>query len=255
MGDDGPIGRMIQRGAEARWRRAARRADTAEPEALRRAKAPARRLRDTLDRFLGAAERRIAFAEAGTPRVDAPGTDWVWRPKAWGGPLPVPGRVAPEPGTRIAEGLALFHESHLSEIVTRQTCTGSAGPGAAPCALTIEVFGFDGGYLSLALDLPGAAAQGLQRRHILRAEIDLGLERPLEVFARLNIRHGPNTEKIVREVPVQEGAAVVEFDLAYSRLNEKRVERLWLDLIFERPEMNRIALGDLVLSRRPRAEL
>ena len=48
---------------------------------------------------------------------------------------------------------------------------------------------------------------------------------------------------------------MVEFDLAYTKLNEKRVERIWLDLIFEGPEMNQVTIRDLTLSRYPRAEL
>ena len=47
----------------------------------------------------------------------------------------------------------------------------------------------------------------------------------------------------------------MEFDLAYSNLNEKRVERAWIDLIFEGPQMNQIILRDLTFSRRPRAQL
>lgn len=81
------------------------------------------------------------------------------------------------------------------------------------------------------------------------------LEKPLEIFARLNIRHGPNTEQIVREMPLNEKDVFVEFDLAYTKLNEKRVERMWVDLIFEDPEMNQITLRDVTFARYPRAEL
>ncbi len=81
------------------------------------------------------------------------------------------------------------------------------------------------------------------------------MEKPLEIFARLNIKHGPNTEQIVRELPLGAKDVMVEFDLAYTRMNEKRVERAWIDLIFEGPEMNQIVLRDVTLSRRPRAEL
>ncbi|MDX5401755.1 MAG: DUF6478 family protein, partial [Rhodobacterales bacterium] len=81
------------------------------------------------------------------------------------------------------------------------------------------------------------------------------MEKPLEIFARLNIRHGPNTEQIVRELPLHEEDIMVEFDLAYSSMNEKRVEKAWVDLIFEGPEMNQVILRDLTFSRRPRAEL
>ena len=47
----------------------------------------------------------------------------------------------------------------------------------------------------------------------------------------------------------------VEFDLAYSTLNEKRVEKAWVDIIFEGPQMNQVVLRDLTFSRRPRASL
>jgi hypothetical protein len=48
---------------------------------------------------------------------------------------------------------------------------------------------------------------------------------------------------------------VAEFDLAYSKLNEKRVEKLWLDLIIDRPAMNRILFKDVTFARYPRAEV
>ena len=81
------------------------------------------------------------------------------------------------------------------------------------------------------------------------------LESPLEIFARLNVKSGPNTEKLVREVPLNSGERHVEFDLAYSRLNEKRIDKAWLDLIFEGPQMNQVVLRDLTFSRRLRAEI
>ena len=51
------------------------------------------------------------------------------------------------------------------------------------------------------------------------------------------------------------GRAVVEFDLAYTKLNEKRIESAWIDLIFEGPDMNEITMHDLTLSRHPRSEI
>lgn len=48
---------------------------------------------------------------------------------------------------------------------------------------------------------------------------------------------------------------LAEFDLAYAGLNDKRIERAWLDLILNDAGMSRIVIRDLVVSRRPRAEL
>ena len=67
--------------------------------------------------------------------------------------------------------------------------------------------------------------------------------------------HGPNTEQMVRELPLEGGEIMVEFDLAYTKLNEKRVEAAWVDLIFEGPKMNQVILRDVTFSRRPRADL
>ena len=66
---------------------------------------------------------------------------------------------------------------------------------------------------------------------------------------------GRDVEQIVRELPLGEEEVMVEFDLAYTRMNEKRVERMWVDLIFEGPQMNQITLRDVTFCRRPRAEL
>jgi uncharacterized protein DUF6478 len=48
---------------------------------------------------------------------------------------------------------------------------------------------------------------------------------------------------------------LAEFDLAYSNINEKRVEKIWIDLIFDNPAMNQVTLHDLTLTRAPRADL
>ena len=118
----------------------------------------------------------------------------------------------------------------------------------------MDVFKFDGSFLSLVIELPPEAVEGMTREHLLRVTTIIETEKPLEIFARLNIKHGPNTEQLVRELPLNEANVQVEFDLAYSKLNEKRIERAWLDLIFEAPEMNQVILRDLTLSRRTRAQ-
>jgi hypothetical protein len=125
----------------------------------------------------------------------------------------------------------------------------------APYGLRMDVFAFDGSFLSVVLDFPQQAVNGLTKRHLLRMDTIVELEKPLEIFARLNIKHGPNTEQIVRELPLNAEEIMVEFDLAYSNLNEKRVERAWIDLIFENPQMSQLVLRDVTFSRRPRAAL
>ena len=80
-------------------------------------------------------------------------------------------------------------------------------------------------------------------------------ERPLTCFARLNLRHGPNVERLVRELALDAPAQSAEFDLAQANIVERRISAAWVEFIFEAPAQNKITLRDVTMSRRPRAEL
>ena len=250
------FGRLTQRRALSLWREAAAEAETADLDTLRRLRSRARALRRQIDRVLHVAEGRLALPLIGSNAIVRPPlSDWVWRPPLWRGPLHPSGLAAVETGTAFGPGTTLFHDCMTSEITLRQV-RNLRESDLAPFGLRLDVFRFDGSFLSLVVEMPDEMTQSLRKRHLVRVDLSLTLEKPLEIFARLNVRHGPNTDQIVREFPVR-GAEerMVEFDLAYSRINEKRIERAWVDLIFEGPEMNQITLHDVTFSRRPRAEI
>lgn len=251
----GFLDRIAHRATLRRWRAAAAAAPEAELSELRRQRGRARKLRHLLDELLHVADDRLALPRIGSEAIAAPhDSDWRWRPEAWRGPLPDPGAAAVESGAHLGREVTLFHDCRISELTLRQL-RNSREADLAPFGLRMDVFQFDGSYLSLAVDLPGAAVAGLTRSHLLRMDCVAEMESPLEIFARLNIKSGPNTEKLVRELPLKGGERHVEFDLAYSKLNEKRVDKAWLDLIFEGPQMNQVVLRDLTFSRRLRAEI
>lgn len=245
---------FVQRRVLGRWRRAARQAPSFSFQRLRRERAQARKLRHELNELIACADYRLALPAIGSAVFPKPhGTDWAWRPNLWRNPWPVPGMASAPSGTRLGDEIVLFHDCKHSELTLRQV-RNRRESDLAPFGLRMDVFSFDGSFLSLALDLPDAAVDGLKRSHLIRVDTIVELEKPLEIFLRLNVRHGPNTEQIVRELPLGEDMAMAEFDLAYSKLNEKRVERAWLDLIFENPKMSQVTVRDLTLGRRPRAE-
>ncbi|PCD76524.1 hypothetical protein CLN94_07935 [Pseudothioclava arenosa] len=236
------------------WQQAAERAEHADLEELRGLRGKAWALRRDLERVIHTAEGRLQSPALGTNAIRAPlGSDWTWRPGLWRGPVFPPGLAAAESRSQMGE-VTLFHDCGESEITLRQI-RNSGAVHLAPFGLRTDVFRFDGSFLSLVLDLPDAAVTGLRLNHLIRLDMVAELEKPIEIFCRLNIKHGPNTEQIVRELPHPQGACHVEFDLAYSRLNEKRIEKAWVDLIFEGPRMNQITLRDLYFARHPRAEL
>lgn len=251
----GLIDRFLHRRVLRRWGHAADAAGVADYETLRSLRGRARGLRRILDRVIHAAEHRLALPVIGSNVIRKQmGTDWAWRPEMWKGPIAVPGFSSVPGKSLICEGTTIFHDCRRSELTVRQI-RNTRDTDIAPFGFRMDVFRFDGSFLSLVIDLPEEGARGLKLKHLLRMDVIVEMEKPLEIFARLNIKHGPNVEQIVRELPLNAEEVAVEFDLAYSKMNEKRVERLWMDLIFEGPEMNQIILRDVTFSRRPRAEL
>lgn len=246
---------LLHRRVLSRWRQAAEQAATVDLATLRQWRSRARSLRHSLDEVIHHADHRLALPIIGSNVMRKPiGTDWWWRPILWKGPLPLPGMASVPGKALVCDGATIFHDCRRTELTVRQI-RNAREADIAPFGFRMDVFRFDGSFLSLVLDLPEEAARGLKLRHLIRLDMIVELEKPLEIFARLNIKHGPNVEQIVRELPLNAEEVMVEFDLAYSKMNEKRVEKLWVDLIFEGPEMNQIILRDVTLSRRPRAEL
>ncbi|WP_458791561.1 DUF6478 family protein [Yoonia sp. MH D7] len=249
------IGRWVQKGALVRWGIAARNAPHAPLDVLRKQRHRARRLRALVDELTYIADSRLALPRIGANAFSRPGgTEWSWRPQLWRGPLGQKGMSAVPSKAVLGDEVTLFHDCKISELTLRQV-RNTREQDLAPFGLRMDVFQFDGSFLSLVLDAPSEASVGLQRRHIIRLNAIIEVEKPLEVFARLNIKHGPNTEKLVLELPLGQDEVMVEFDLGYSEINEKRIERVWLDLIFESPEMNQITVRDLTFCRYPRAEI
>lgn len=249
------VDRYLQKRVQRRWGHLAEHASQMDLDDLRGMRGRARTMRRHLDRVIHEAEHRLALPVIGSNAIRKPlGTDWSWRPDLWRGPIPVPGFSSVPGRALVCEGATVFHDCRRSELTVRQI-RNTREADLAPFGFRMDVFRFDGSFLSLVLDLPNGAAEGLKLRHLIRLDVIVEMEKPLEIFARLNIKHGPNVEQIVRELPLGDEEVMVEFDLAYAKINEKRIERLWVDLIFEGPEMNQIILRDVTLSRRPRAEL
>lgn len=213
-------------------------------------------LHQHLTRFLHASDPWM-LRHAGVADTDLPpGTEWHWRPGLLRGRI-IPAAVAEPPsGHRLGQDAALWHDCPNRALILRQ----SARPQPeGRHALGIEVLGFAGSFLSLTLDLPGAMLDGVDAERILQLDMVGDAERPIRLYARINLVQGPNTEAMLRELghPVagQDNLRRVEFDLAYANLANRPVERAWLDLILESPRMNALAIRDIRLSCRPRARI
>ncbi len=238
-----------------RWRDAAANAATIELSRLRQQRNVARDLRGHLNDLIQTAEGRLALPRVGSTAFPRPsGTSWNWRPAIWRGEIPEKGIVSVKSRTRLGKEVSIFHDCTAAELTLRQL-RNTNEDDLAPFGVRLDVFHFAGNFLSLVLDLPASAVEGLGKKHIIRIASIIEAERPIEVFVRLNIKNGPNTEQMVQELPLAHENCMVEFDLAYADINERRIESLWVDLIFENPEMNQLTIRDLTFCRYPRAEV
>lgn len=251
----GLIDRLFHGRAVARWTAASRDARAAELETLSVQRQRARQLLGKLEEVIHVADSRLALPRIGSntfPRP--PGTQWAWRPDPWRGPLPQKGLAGVPSKTKLGGEVSIFHDCQINELTLRQI-RNRREADLAPFGLKLDVMSFGGSFLSLVVDLPPEAAVGLSRKHVIRMNAYVATEQKIEMFARLNIKHGPNTEQITVELPLADTDVMVEFDLAYADINEKRVEGMWLDLIFENPQMNEVELRDMTFCRYPRAAL
>lgn len=238
-----------------RWQRAQDMLAHLSPGRLRVLRTQARDLRRLTQTVIARADARLIRPRPGSDTIARPlGCDWTCRPALWSGEVFPGGFAAVQSRQTIGPDVTLFHDCATSELSIRQIRNTDIDD-RAPMGARLDVFGFDGSFLSLVVDLPDSAVQGLRRTHIIRLAMRVETDRPVKIFTRLNVKHGPNSEQLVRELPMDAADMEVEFDLAYSDLNEKRAERMWLDIIFDDPAMSCIILRDLALTRRPRAEI
>lgn len=249
----GLLGRLFHKGVLLRWISATRAAQRIGRVTLRAQRYQARQLRAVTQEFCHLADDRLALPLVGSRSFLRPsGTDWSWRPAAWRLPAHPIGLAPAQDKARFGAEIGVFHDCPVGEIVLRQI-RNRQETDIAPYGLRLETFGFRGTYLSVVVDLPPDSCADLRKQHILRLAITLQAERPLTIMARLNVKHGPNTEQILETVQPIGDEAIIDYDLATTQLNEKRIERIWIDLLIDPVPMNSITLRDWTICRFPRA--
>jgi hypothetical protein len=246
---------LRQRRALRRWERIAEMAQDTSLQNLKQIRTMARQIEQRVGAVGRIAESRLIRPPVGGAPISLPpATDWSFRPDAWVHPLVPKAHVPAGRQTRLGEQVALYHDSRTPAVAIHQK-RDRGTDDLTPFSVAVEIYDFDGSFLSLVLQAEGGAVRNLGKTHILRVDFDIESERPIEGYCRLNLRNGPNTEQITQAVDYAARRGKVEFDLAYSKFNERRSEEIWFDLFFENPSMNRIEIRDVTLSRRLRSEI
>ncbi len=206
-------------------------------------------------RFKIAADGRLARPRAKAAPLPTPvGTDWSWRPAPWQSQMQNAGIAGARSKDSLTNEVVLFHDCNDAEVILRQI-ENIREFDLSDYGVSVEAFHFDGSYLSLVIEVPPESCSNLRKSHLIRLSTLISRERPTKIDARINLKHGPNVEQVLMTLPNEASEAHVEFDLAYSQLNETRAERMWIDLMIDAPAMNKITFYDLHLCRYPRAAI
>lgn len=159
--------------------------------------------------------------------------DWAWTPDGWQA-------ASGANGDALSPAARLFHDDETARIAVTPLADGVA----------LQPEAFQGGFVSVALDLPESGVRGLSPHHVVSA--DIGLERPLssQAFLRLNLRLGPDTIMRMVGLPSEPGWASIDLDRAFQ--DARTVDHAWLDLICERPGLSRLSFAVKAVRRHPR---
>jgi hypothetical protein len=154
---DGVMNAVLHAGVLRRWTRAARKAPVAELQTLSTQRQQARDLSSRLAELIYIADSRLALPRVGSNFFARPsGTLWSWRPQVWRGALPRKGMTAVASRTELGDEVTLFHDCDISELTLRQL-RNTREEDLAPSGMRLDVFRFDGSFLSLVLEMPPEA--------------------------------------------------------------------------------------------------
>lgn len=187
------------------------------------------------------------------PRIDVPvgfnlppKTQWGYTPRLWNSSAhEISGNILT--GTELAENVTLHHDGTGSNF-TIMPPTESVG-------LDFRFADFSGSFMSIAFGFPETAAKSIGRHDLLRISMTSSADENFQAYARLNLRHGPNNEQIIRMMDIGEGESFAEFDIFYTEFEPSRASDAWIDLIINEPAGRKFVLSDVVILRRVRASL
>lgn len=151
-------------------------------------------------------------------------------------------------GTSLGDNITLHHAGEGQEFSVQRPDDYASG-------LIFDFADFNGDFFSLAVDLPMEGYKTLGPQDLLRISLQTKSSEPFEAYARLNLCHGPNTERITRMIRIGEGDSFAEFDIFYTEVEQNRATSVWVDLIINDPTGKKFDLEQIVVLRRARASL
>lgn len=227
------------------WGRIERRSGSLPKSQLAALMRRSKRLRRVLERFEASAQSRI---NPSVPGWEPENARWALRVDMFEQAMTPSGYAPLADRSTLSAGITVYTDDTAPQVGLRQIELGER----SRFGLVLDVYALAGSFLSFAVGLPKSRAQALSPSDLVACELEATFETPVDISIRLNLRSGPNTERVIRPwVPGQ----AVEFDLFYADFDPERMQDAWIDIILPPHAMNRIELRDLRIWCSPRAEL
>lgn len=251
----GFISSYLQKRSQRRWARLAELAKSAPLDRLRDMRRNSEVMAAQVRNVMHVTEQRLARPLLGTSNMDLPAsTDWSHRPEIWASRISPYGHAPARNNVSLGNDLTLYHDCKSPALCLRQIRNRHVD-GLSPFALQMDVYSFDGTFMSLVVKAPDSLIDDIRKDHVLRLSTKLESERVIGLNVRMNLKNGPNTEQVNKEVDISKPECTAEFDLAYVPFKEHRAEHIWFDLFFDSPPMNQVILRDLTISRYMRSKI
>ena len=194
----GFLGRAISTASFKFWRRRLQRAAREKTAKLRQQRREAltlqTQLADVLERINDELHHRL-----GDSKTYRHGSNmlWSWRPELW--TVPCPSRSGPvvQSGARLTSNTKVFFDGGDCAVIFKQL-RNDISQGFAPYGVALELFQFDGSFLSLAIDLSDSLCGTFAKDELIGLSGEIFAERATGFTVRLNIKHGPNTEQLIQ---------------------------------------------------------
>ena len=106
-------------------------------------------------------------------------------------------------------------------------------------------------FLSLAFAAPDAAVQGMTKFTLFQCDMMTVVDHQVIFHLRLNVQYAATVATFTQAVKTSGGHVCATFDLGFHRFEVGEFSKIWLDVMIDSPQHNRIIVNDLTLLRHP----
>ncbi len=177
--------------------------------------------------------------------------DWAWRAAEFYQSNAIFPISSPQSGMDIGPSSKLFYNGTDDQI---SVFADVPAIGSGPIGLGLAIEEFTGEFLSLAFAAPDAAAQGMTKFTLFQCDMMTVVDHQVIFHLRLNVQYAATVATFTQVAKTSGGHLCATFDPGFCPFEVGEFSKIWLDVMIDSPNYNRIIVNDLTLLRYPRGQ-